>query len=82
MAAVVETRLVHLKLPHQGGACREACFMDNWHGSALLLLNFSYVEKWRWCCRVIVSLDALHAFCSFFCFCYVLDVILRFLVQM
>jgi hypothetical protein len=29
MAATTETRLVHLRLPRQGGACREACFKEN-----------------------------------------------------
>jgi hypothetical protein len=29
MTAAVETRSVHLRLLHQAGACREACFKEN-----------------------------------------------------
>jgi hypothetical protein len=45
MAAAVETRPVHLRLLHQGGTCKEVCFKENCHGSALLLLNFSCAEE-------------------------------------
>jgi hypothetical protein len=41
-------KAVHLRLLHQGGTCREVCFKENCHGSALLLLNFSCAEEWRW----------------------------------
>jgi hypothetical protein len=37
MVAVVETRPVHLRLPHQGDACREVCFKENFNGFAWLL---------------------------------------------
>jgi hypothetical protein len=32
--------------------------------------------------KIIAVLNTLHASCNFFCFCYVLDVILRLIVEM
>jgi hypothetical protein len=45
VAATVETKSAHLRLPHQGGTCKEACFKEIWHDSALLHHNF-YKEWW------------------------------------
>jgi hypothetical protein len=48
MTEAVETRLVHLRLLHQGGASREACFKENFNGSALLLHILFCAEEWGW----------------------------------
>jgi hypothetical protein len=48
MVAAVETRLVHLRLPHQGGASREACFKENFNGSTLLLHILFCAEELGW----------------------------------
>jgi hypothetical protein len=48
MVAAVETRLVHLRLPRQGGASREACFKENFNGSTLLLHILFCAEELGW----------------------------------
>jgi hypothetical protein len=35
VAASTETKPICLRLSHQGGACREACFNENFKGCAL-----------------------------------------------
>jgi hypothetical protein len=48
MAAAVETRLVCLRLPHQGDVYREVCFKENFNGSTLLLHILFCAEEWGW----------------------------------
>jgi hypothetical protein len=48
MVTAVEKRLARLRLPCQSGACREACFKENFKGSALLLHILFCAEKWGW----------------------------------
>jgi hypothetical protein len=47
-ATTVEMKLVHLRMSRQGGACREACFKENFNGSVLLLCILFCAEVWGW----------------------------------
>jgi hypothetical protein len=46
VAAMVEMKLIRLRLSCQGDTCREACFKENSHDSALLHHNFFCKEGW------------------------------------
>jgi hypothetical protein len=46
VVAVAETKPACLRLPYQGGACREACFKETFKGCVLLHHKFFYKEEW------------------------------------
>jgi hypothetical protein len=48
VATAVETAPVCLRLPRQDGACREACFKENFKGSVLLLHLPFCAEELGW----------------------------------
>jgi hypothetical protein len=44
--AAAEMKSACLRLPHQGGACREVCFRENFKDCALLHHKFFCKEEW------------------------------------
>jgi hypothetical protein len=46
VVAAAETKPACLRLLHQGGAYREACFKENFKGCALLQQKFFYKQEW------------------------------------